>query len=457
MIDAAFAYWRSARNAGESIVVMAADHATVDALALRARAERVAADGVEPDGIPVGAQLVGRGDEIITTRNDRRLRTTSRLWVRNGDRWRVDTRRDDGALVVSDLDGHGRVILPAGYAAEHVALAYAVTVHKAEGLTVDRAVLIADGASAGEHLYVGMSRGRHDNRVCVVTDATTTGHGHRPPPTPGEVLTAVMRRSSAEVSATETLRTELDRGEDRETLRRLHDQALAYIDSCAGPDRRPELRRLQQLRSNLPLMRDIVAVNQREVARLDSDIARVRRSLAEAEAHLETLTRRRFRGPDHHAIDETQHRISAQQRYLDRLEKERTRSAAEVERSRHRLHDTERAVARLPDVEIAITRRRDWLLNHPAELEWEADLATRLDGKAIEPAVPDQDQSGIDDALEAALKSIDLRTIDLSPTRPRAGIEHHLREALGLRPSDPIHLPLPPLPGRGIDGPELGL
>jgi hypothetical protein len=37
-------------------------------------------------------------------------------------------RRDDGALVVSHLDGWGRVVLPAGYAADHVALAYAVTV-----------------------------------------------------------------------------------------------------------------------------------------------------------------------------------------------------------------------------------------------------------------------------------------------------------------------------------------
>ena len=59
-----------------------------------------------------------------------------------------------------------------------------------------------------------MSRGRHDNQVCVVTDAAGTGHGHRPPPTAVQILTAVVRRSSAELSATETLREELDRGED---------------------------------------------------------------------------------------------------------------------------------------------------------------------------------------------------------------------------------------------------
>src|SRR5205807_9812954 len=49
MIDQAFTHWRAARADGESIVVMAADHTTVDALALRARAERVAAGQVEHD------------------------------------------------------------------------------------------------------------------------------------------------------------------------------------------------------------------------------------------------------------------------------------------------------------------------------------------------------------------------------------------------------------------------
>jgi hypothetical protein len=234
MIDQAFATWRAARAAGESVVVGAPDHTTVDALALRARAERVAVGEVEPGGLAVGSQVVGRGDEIVTTRNDRRLLTTGGLWVRNGDRWHVDAHRDDGALVVSHLDGYGRVVLPADYAAEHVALAYAVTVHKAEGVTVDRAVLLADAATSAEHLYVGMTRGRHDNRVCVVTDAASTGHGHQPPPGLIDVLAGVMRRSSAGLSATETLRTELDRAEDRQTLGRLHEQARAYIEVGAA-------------------------------------------------------------------------------------------------------------------------------------------------------------------------------------------------------------------------------
>jgi hypothetical protein len=270
-----------------------------------------------------------------------------------------------------------------------------------------------------------------------------------------------MHRSSAELSATETLRTELDRGEDPTTLRRLREEVRAYIDASAGPDRRPELRHLQRLRANLPIMRGIVAASEREVARLDTSIARTRKGISEAQADLEAVTQRRwFRRPDQHAIDELHHRINAQQRYLGQLKKQQARAAGDLERRRRRLEGAERAVERIPHVDAAITRRRDWLQSHPDELAWEAELTIRLDGTAKErdQAPPGHDHTAGDDGLEAALRSIDLRTIDLSPARPRTGIERRLRENLGISPAtDPIDIPLPPLPGHGIDGPDLGL
>ena len=458
MVDQAFTHWRSARAAGQSIVVMAADHATVDALALRARAERVAAGEVEPDGLAVGTQVVGRGDEIVTTRNDRRLVTTGGLWVRNGDRWHVDARQGDGTLVVSHLDGWGRVVLPAAYAAEHVALAYAVTVHKAEGVTVDRAVLLADNVTTGEHLYVGMSRGRHDNQVCVITAAAATGHGHQPPATPVEVLTAAMRRSSAECSATETLRDELDRSEDRDTLHRLREHAVAHIERCAGPDRRPELRRLQHLEATLPMTRKILALKQQDVARLDQRIATTRRGLSDGQADLDTLTRRRrFRHPDQHAIDDAHQRVAAHQCELEGLQRERARVAADLERNRRALRDTERTVSKIPEVQAAIQHRREWFLAHPAELAWEADLAVRLaeSAKTAEPPVREQERHPSD--LDALLETLDLRTINLSSARPRTAFERRLDDAIGLpRPDESLDNLLRP-PARGVEGPDLGL
>ena len=119
-------------------------------------------------------------------------------------------------------------------------------------------------------------------------------------------------------------------------------------------------------------------------------------------------------------------------------------------------------MARIPDVEAAIRirQRGDWLVDHPAELAWEADLATRLARDADEPGVPtaEHGQDPAEPGLEAALRSIDLRTIKLPDRKPRAGIERAIHDALGIT-KHPRHpdVPLPPLPGHGIDGPDLGL
>lgn len=91
-----------------------------------------------------------------------------------------------------------------------MALAYAVTVHRSQGLTVDHAVLVVDRSTSAEHLYVGMTRGRHHNLACVITEPPGDEHARHSAPTAEEVLAGVLRRTSGEKSATETLRDELD-------------------------------------------------------------------------------------------------------------------------------------------------------------------------------------------------------------------------------------------------------
>ncbi len=210
VLEDAHQAWKQTRERGQSVVVMAADHDTIDQLPMRARAARVQAGEVETGGITVGAQTVGVGDEIVTTRNDRRLVTTTGAWVRNGDRWTVDQRDESGALRLRSLDSRGTVTLPGEYVQEHLGLAYAVTVHRGQGLTVDHAVVVVDRSTSAEHLYVGMTRGRHHNLACVVTEPAGDEHTRRPAPTAEEALAAALRRSSAETSATETLRDELE-------------------------------------------------------------------------------------------------------------------------------------------------------------------------------------------------------------------------------------------------------
>jgi len=230
-LEAAHQAWLDARQAGRSVVVMAADHDTVDQLATRARAHRVTAGEVDPRGFIIGNQIVGVGDEIVTTRNDRRLVTTSGAWVRNGDRWEVTRRSRTGALQLSSLDGRGTVTVPGAYVQEHVALGYAVTVHKGQGVTTDEAVLIVDRATSAEHLYVGMTRGRQHNLACVVTEPAGDEHQRKEPPTAGQVLAGALRKTSNEKSATETLRDEHDLQEDRADPRKAIVEGLRQSDA----------------------------------------------------------------------------------------------------------------------------------------------------------------------------------------------------------------------------------
>ena len=257
MLDEAFARWQTARHAGESVVVVAADHDTADALALRARASRIAAGEVEPDGIPVGNQTVGAGDEIVTLRNDRRLVTGRDGWVRNGDRWHIDTRHDNGSLTVESLTGRGRIVLPADYVAEHVQLGYALTIHKAQGVTVDHAVVLADERLGAEALYVAMTRGRHDNTALVITDhLSADDHDREYTPTPRQVLDGILARPTAERAALDHLRQAFHHAESLAVLAPRLANLDAWITEHEPPDRSDQLTRAEtRLRRSVERMK----------------------------------------------------------------------------------------------------------------------------------------------------------------------------------------------------------
>jgi conjugative relaxase-like TrwC/TraI family protein len=251
--DASMRHWQRLRAAGQSLIITATDRATVSRLAEQIQRARVEAGDVQPDGITTSAgQRVGVGDEIVTLRNNRRLVTDHGLWVRNGDRWAVISIGDDGALAVSHLAGHGRTVLPSAYATEQVALAYAVTVHKAQGVTVDHAISLVDDHTTSEALYVGMTRGRNSNVALAVTDTFDADHHHRPPEVRDavDVVKAAAARHAAEISATETLRRELERSESLAVLM----PRLAHVNGVlAGrpADRSIDLQRIAGRRAQL--------------------------------------------------------------------------------------------------------------------------------------------------------------------------------------------------------------
>jgi conjugative relaxase-like TrwC/TraI family protein len=223
ILDAAYQAWRADIEAGRTSLMIAPDAATVTELNRRARADLVAAGQVDPAGVEVAdGATAGIGDQIVTRQNDRTL-IAGRRWVRNGDRWTVTTINPDGSLTARAKHG-ASVVLPPEYVAQHVELAYAATAHRAQGRTTDTAHAVVWPTTTREVLYVSATRGRDGNHLYVDTrydpDPTTGHDAALQPQTAREVLTAVLARQGADVSAHDALRRAHDQAESIATLAR---------------------------------------------------------------------------------------------------------------------------------------------------------------------------------------------------------------------------------------------
>ena len=102
------------------------------------------------------------GDIVQTRRNN------TDADVENRALWRIAAVRADAIELVSLTDSGDRRQVTAEYAAAHMHLAYASTVHGIQGETTDAAIVGPGVDAAG--LYVGMTRGRLRNEAIVVAD-----------------------------------------------------------------------------------------------------------------------------------------------------------------------------------------------------------------------------------------------------------------------------------------------
>jgi len=134
--------------------------------------EAIQQQRVERSQLGLGRMAIGseeqrilEGDIVQTRQNDRAA------GIENRAIWTV-TRIGPAALELQRMDDSGDVrTITREYAAEHVHLAYATTVHGIQGETTDTS-LVGPGVDASG-LYVGLTRGRRDNEAIVVatTDA----------------------------------------------------------------------------------------------------------------------------------------------------------------------------------------------------------------------------------------------------------------------------------------------
>jgi conjugative relaxase-like TrwC/TraI family protein len=377
-MEDAFAAWRDARARGCSVLVMAGDNETAEAFGLRARADRVASGEVDEHGTRLANGVAGIGDEIVTLKNDRRLVQAPGEFVRNGARWRVVARHDDGSLAAEAMTGRGKVTLPAAYVFEHVALAYALTVHKAQGQTVDVGIALVDERMTSQQLYVAMSRGREENRAFVIQsqgELSEHAFANFANPTPHQVLAEVIRRDGAERSAHDVLRQNLEEMDDLDLLRHLHADARRRIDDQAGQDRAKEIERLAAKADFTKARVELEAADDHLRA------AKARREHAEQQIDALTawparaLLPSRLGEDDRSETAEATHRSEAELRGARREEQAALRDA---ERARYAVYEAESARGEIERLREAQHQRATWLESHLDEERYLVQLEARI-------------------------------------------------------------------------------
>lgn len=160
-IAAAVDRWYADVSAGATTMLLAWRRADVAALNAAAR-QRIRSELGDAEWLAPGGRAYAAGDRIVALAptNDQVMATSERGTVVAVHEDGISIRTDRGLttrLAGTDADG------------SHVDHAYAVTVHRAQGATVDTAHLLADGGGR-ELAYVAMSRARLTSHVHVVAE-----------------------------------------------------------------------------------------------------------------------------------------------------------------------------------------------------------------------------------------------------------------------------------------------
>ena len=221
VIDMAYHAWATAQADGRDALMIAPTNDLVAELNSRARLDRVRRD--EPsantrtvtlsDGLDASV-----GDWIITRNNARWLHVPGGGWVKNGHRWVIRDIDADGTVSVSRLTGSGTdsvVRLPARYVATDTTLGYARTINGAQGWTARHEChVVGTEALTREQLYVALTRGRCENHIYFSTSEADPHRILTPkathPPTATDIMSGILRRTGAQLSAHTAARLEND-------------------------------------------------------------------------------------------------------------------------------------------------------------------------------------------------------------------------------------------------------
>lgn len=220
-----------ARSPSDDAVMIASRRADVADLNQRAHEYRQSIGAVDLDELRVDDRGFAVGDHVIGTHNDRRT------GILNGqcgtveqvshDRQSLDVRLDNGTRVEI-----GQTYLQPG----HLDHGYALTAHRAQGMTVDSAYVLGGEDLYRELGYTALSRHRDESRF-YVTRADVEHHDRDLPPTEDpevHVITQMLSRSEQK-----DLAIDLIPEVDTAALRAQRDD-LAERLSSSRPQREPD-------------------------------------------------------------------------------------------------------------------------------------------------------------------------------------------------------------------------
>ncbi len=193
--------WAESQAGGHDAVMLAVGRAEVASLNEAARGTLRSSGRLGIDVLALDGRGFAVGDKVLCLRNDRRI------GVMNGTTGTVERAVGQGLAIET---AEGQRLLPKAYLeAGHLGHAYALTIHKAQGLTVERAYVLAGESFTQEAGYVAMSRAREVTELFVPL-AVADDAAHDPRRVDGSDPLSEVRRRLGSSRAKQLAIDELD-------------------------------------------------------------------------------------------------------------------------------------------------------------------------------------------------------------------------------------------------------
>ncbi|HVX17461.1 MAG TPA: MobF family relaxase [Acidimicrobiales bacterium] len=346
--------WWTATQTRQDVLMIATRNVDVSDLNAAARAHLRAQGTLHGPDLDVHGRGYAAGDRVLFTRADKHL------GVINGDLATVTSVNPATATIAVQTDTGQNLDVPSRYLRRHhLTHAYATTVHKAQGTTVDRLLVYGDDRLYRQASYVALSRGRHHNQLYAVTaepDPEQHHHGIQTA-TPDAQLLDSLQRSAAKALATDEAETDNELwGQDLVRLWCEYDQLARDVKArrphAPGDEEVTDARRRQ---ARIAKQQTDLAVRQ---ARTAQRLAAARRPQRERKRKCNGAELEQRRGTERHellaeqraAVDARLAALRLQQRRRTRWEEEHAEDLTRLTRLRAAIDGLERLAGRVAEL-----------------------------------------------------------------------------------------------------------